>query len=102
MKTGGGKFVHVDDVAAATVNAACDSEKVGVYNMVDCYARWADLALMAAERLGVDAEIDTSSPTQPANVFTKDAVQELGVKLDRGHDGLRAHMAELVDLMAPA
>jgi len=98
-KTGGGKFVHVDDVAAATVAAACDPAAIGVYNMADCYARWADLAQMAAEALGVDAEIDTSSPAQSANVFTKDAVQTLGVKLDRGHDGLRAHMAQLVELM---
>lgn len=97
-RAGGGKFVHVDDVAAATV-ACVDNPDASpkVYNLADCYARWGDLAQMAAEAMGIDADIDMSSPPQSKNQFTKDAAQSLGVPLDRGHDGLRAHMTELAE-----
>ena len=97
-RPGGGKFVHVDDVAAATVAALGNPAADGsVYNLADCYARWADWALIIAQELGVDAEIDQSSPRSPQNVFTKDAVAaDLGVGMDRGMDGIRSHVAELV------
>jgi len=100
-RMGGGKFVHVDDVAAAVLATVGNEGAAGrAFNLADCYARWADLAQMTAELLGVDAEIDSSSPSQPKNVFTKDAAQSLGVALDRGHDGLRRHLRELIDHMA--
>jgi len=99
-KPGGGKFVHVEDVAAATV-ACIDNPKANgkVYNLVDCYARWADWAMIAAELLGIDGELDTSSPNSPKNQFTKDAAQSLGVPLDRGHAGIREHLRELLERM---
>ncbi len=96
-KPGGGKFVHVDDVAAATVSCVGNPETAGrAYNLVDCYARWADWALIAAELLGIQVKIDTSSPAEPRNRFTKDAACSLGIRLDRGHAGIRAHLAELI------
>ncbi len=96
-KTGGGKFVHVDDVAAATVACVGNPDAAGkAYNLVDCYARWADWAMMAADLLGVKVEVDTSSPSEPKNTFTKDAVRSLGVNLDRGHDGIRDYLRELI------
>jgi nucleoside-diphosphate-sugar epimerase len=99
-RSGGGKFVHVDDVAQAVVATLGNPDANGrVYNLADCYARWADLAQMAAEVLGVEAEIDFSSPPSSKNTFTKHAVHELGVPLDRGHDGLREHMRELIERM---
>lgn len=102
-RPGGGKFVHVDDVAAATVACVGSPEAEGkVYNLVDCYARWADWAMMAAELLGVDCELDTSSPDAPKNVFTKDAVRSLGVSMDRGHEGIREHLRELITRMDSA
>ena len=70
-----------------------------MYNVVDCYARWADWAKIAAELLNVEMDIDFSSPSEPKNVFTKDAVQSLGVKMDRGHEGIREYLRELIDLM---
>ncbi len=95
---GGGKFVHVDDVAAATVACAGNPEAAGrAYNLVDCYARWADWAQIAAELLGVKADIDFSSPPEPKNTFTKDAAASLGVTLSRGHGGIRAHLRELIE-----
>ena len=99
-RTGGGKFVHVDDVAALTVAMVGNPEAAGkMYNVVDCYARWADWAKIAAELLDVEMDIDFSSPSKPKNVFTKDAVQSMGVNMDRGHEGIRAYLRELIDLM---
>jgi nucleoside-diphosphate-sugar epimerase len=99
-KPGGGKFVHVEDVAAAIVAMAGNDAVAGrPLNMVDCYARWSDWAVMAAGLLGVEVEIDQSSPAKPINMFTKDAVESLGVRLDRGHAGIRAHLAELIGAM---
>lgn len=96
-KPGGGKFVHVDDVAAITVATIGNERANGqVYNLVDCYARWSDIAQMIADELGVTATIDTSSPPQPKNEFTKDALAALGVVPARGHDGLRAHVREMI------
>jgi nucleoside-diphosphate-sugar epimerase len=103
-KRGGGKFVHVDDVTAA-VAALVGSEaaKGQVYNLVDCYARWGDLARMAAEIMQIRPEIDLSSPSEPENMFVKDKAQSLpGVRLDRGHEGIRGHLDELISAMREA
>jgi nucleoside-diphosphate-sugar epimerase len=98
-RSGGGKFVHVDDVAQVTVATVGNADAAGkAYNLVDCYARWADLALMVAELLGVEAQIDLSSPPAPRNHFDCSAARGLGVPLNRGHDGLRQHLAQLIDL----
>ncbi len=99
-RAGGGKFVHVEDVAAAVTAVVGNPESAGrAYNLVDCYARWADWAAITAELMDVEVEIDTSSPPRPANTFLKDAVQSLGVQLDRGHDGIRRHLRELMGRM---
>ena len=99
---GNRKFVHVDDVAAAVTATVGNSDAAGkAYHLADCYARWADWAVMAAELLGVDAEIDTSSPAQPRNTFSKDPARSLGVQLDRGHEGIREHLGELIALIRP-
>lgn len=66
---------------------------------MDCYARHADWAAMAADALGIDAEIDRSSPERPRNSFSKDAARSLGVTLDRGHQGIRTHLQELAERM---
>lgn len=98
---GGGKYVHVDDVAAAVGALVGNPAPAGKpFNLVDCYARHADWAAMAAELLGIDASIDTSSPALPANSFSKDAVRGLGVRLDRGHAGIRDHLGRLIRAMA--
>ncbi len=99
-KLGGGKFVHVDDVAAAIV-ASIDNPKASpnVYNLVDCYARWADWALLAAEEIGCDAEIDQRSPESPKNTFiTKNVANDLGVTLHRGTDGIRKQVQDLINV----
>ncbi len=99
-RTGGGKFVHVQDVAAAVVATVGNPAAAGAaYNLVDCYARWADWAKIACELLGVSVEIDTSSPPQSKNTFSKEAAHSLGVELDRGHDGIREHLRALIAAM---
>ncbi|MHC5023386.1 MAG: NAD-dependent epimerase/dehydratase family protein [Planctomycetota bacterium] len=98
-RQGGGKFVHVEDVAAATVAAASDEHAPAIVNLADCYARWSDLAHMAADILGVDASIDDSSPPEPKNQFSKAAAQSLGVALDRGHGGIRAHLEQVIAML---
>lgn len=99
-KTGGGKFVHVDDVAAAVVATVGNPAAAGkAYNLVDCYARWADWATMACDLMGIKAEIDFSSPAQPKNQFTTDAARSLGVELDREHEGIREYLRELIERM---
>jgi nucleoside-diphosphate-sugar epimerase len=100
-RSGGGKFVHVEDVAAAVVATIGNPEAAGrAYNLVDCFARWADWALMAAELMSIDARIDTSSPPSAKNAFSKDAASGLGVALDRGHAGIREHLRELISVMS--
>jgi nucleoside-diphosphate-sugar epimerase len=97
---GGGTWVHVDDVAAAVVAVIGNPAASGrPFNMVDCYARYADWAALAADVLGVKADIDASSPEQPKNTFTKDAVQSLGVRMDRGRAGIREHLKQLAERM---
>lgn len=105
-RQGGGKFVHVEDVAAtlrhATEHLSAGSPTPPIVHLADCYARWADWAKFAAEALGVDATIDDSSPTEPKNQFTKDDAQALGVSLDRGHAGIKAAITDLITAMRDA
>lgn len=108
-RPGGGKFVHVDDVASAVLACAASPEHAPpVLNLVDCYARWADWAQLASEILGVEAAIDFSSPSAPRNTFDCAAARALvpddPAFLARGHQGIRGHLTELasrMDLPAP-
>ena len=101
QRAGGGKFIHVDDVAACTAAALLRPRpSAGIYHLADCYARWADWGLMAAKLLGVEAAVDLDSPTSSKNTFTKDALMdELGVSLDRGHEGIWMHLETLMNAM---
>ncbi len=99
-RAGGGKFVPVEDVAAAVVAAVENDAAVGrAFNLVDCYARWADWAQLAAEVLNVEADIDFSSPEVPRNRFDVTAARSLGVGLERGHEGIRVHLERLAQRM---
>jgi hypothetical protein len=70
-----------------------------VYNLVDCYARWADWALLAAEEIGCEVEIDQSSAEAPKNTFiTTNVANDLGVMLNRGTDGIRKQIQDLINV----
>src|SRR5690606_35945019 len=106
-KPGGGKFVLVDDVAASVAGLVGNDAGAGrPFNLVDCYARWSDWAKLGAQVLGVEdqmaGKIEESSPARPKNMFEKGAAQEIGVALDRGHEGIEAHLAELAGRMREA
>lgn len=99
-RPGWGRWVHVDDVAAAIVaTVGSDAASGRAYDLVDCYARHADWAAMAAEVLGVRADIDFSGPTEPASRRDAGASRPLGVAFDRGTEGIRRHLAELAAAM---
>ncbi len=102
LRQGGGKFIHVDDVARATVAAVERDDASGeAFNLVDCYARYADLARFASEATGTSIEVDESSPAQPENEFdmtnARRLVPDHAEFLNRGHAGLRAHFRDLFD-----
>ena len=100
-RKGGGKFVHVEDVAAMALAAVEQPDRVSgrCFNLVDCYARWADWATMASAILDAGIDIDMESPEHPANTFSREAARELGVRLDRGHAGIREYLEQLIGVM---
>jgi len=96
---GGGKWVSVEDTALAMFRAAERDDAAGrAFNLADCYAKRTRFAELAAEELGQPPSLvdpDTGPPA--ANRFTKDAARDvLGVPLDRGEEGLRAYVRELI------
>jgi nucleoside-diphosphate-sugar epimerase len=99
-REGGGKMVHVEDVAAAVTAIVGNPSAAGrPYNLADCYTRWSNFAVWAGEALGVKPDIRVSSPEQPKNMFDASAARSLGIGLNRGHEGLRTHVRDLVGRM---
>jgi len=97
---GGGKWVHVEDVALAIVRAAERDEAGGQpFHLADCYAKFTRFGELAAELLGLPASMVDPDPSPPArNRFDKTAAREtLSVPLDRGEAGLREHVRQLID-----
>ncbi|MAB83722.1 MAG: hypothetical protein CMJ24_09865 [Phycisphaerae bacterium] len=103
-RAGGGKFIHVEDVASATLAAADRRDgEPGIYHLAELYARWCDWAELACELLDTRVEIDRSSPEHPKNQFELTQLEDrLGIRLDRGLDGIREHLAELLERMREA
>lgn len=99
-RKGGGKFVHVDDVAAC-INAAATStsEDLRIHHLADCYARWSDWTAMATDALSLDMKAHHDMPPMPRNMFETDDVQrDLDVSMCRGHDGIRAHIDDIISV----
>lgn len=99
---GGGKFVHVDDVALACVRALERDGAAGrPFNLADCYARHTLFGELARQELGLPpdrVELDSGPPAK--NSFSKEAARAaLGVALGRGEQGLRTHVRELLRVM---
>lgn len=97
----GGKIVHVEDVAAAVCAAVGNDAVAGrLFNVVDCYIYDEQVAMMARELCGSGSRIVDHRGPGPRNHFdVRAARQVLGVRLDRGHDGVRAYVAELLSRM---
>jgi len=96
-RPGGGKFVHVEDVAESISRSLSTPEADGgVYHLADCYARWSDWGHMACDVLGTEVQINDASPPAPKNMFTTDDLaSDLDLSLCRGHEGIRAHIEDL-------
>jgi dihydroflavonol-4-reductase len=94
---GWGRYVHIEDVAAAA--AAVVEKPGGAYDLIDCYAQDRDWAELAAEVLGMKAEIHTADRVTPRGELTGDAARSLGPGFDRGLEGIRRHLAELAAAM---
>jgi len=99
---GGGKWVHVDDVAVATLAAVeCDDAAGRAFNLADCYAKFTLLGRFAAEALGLpERRVTLDGSPGARNRFDTTACREiLGVPLDRGTEGLREHVRRLAEVV---
>jgi nucleoside-diphosphate-sugar epimerase len=95
----GGYVVHVDDVADAVV-AAVGNYSVGgqVFNLVDEYVFDQDVAKIAREMTGSPSVIyDRKSEITPHHFVNGKCDEILGVSPNRGDDGVRAYVRELLD-----
>jgi nucleoside-diphosphate-sugar epimerase len=98
--TGWGTWVHIDDVAAAMTAIVGNPASAGVaYDLADCDASDAEWAAMAAEILRMEAKIERSDAPRPARELNKGPARSLGIVLNRGHDGIRQYLSELVAAM---
>ncbi len=95
---GGGKVVHVEDVAQA-IDLAIDSKEASgkVYNLVDCYVDNMTIAKMARDICDSKSNVN-GVPKQPVNTIDNTLSKLLGVRY-AGNEGLRRYIQELVKLI---
>jgi nucleoside-diphosphate-sugar epimerase len=94
---GGGKVVHVEDVAHSIDLAIDNKEAAGkVYNLVDFYVDNMTIAKMAKEICDSKSSISGASK-QPKNTIDNTESKKLGVHYEET-DGLRQYIQELVNL----
>jgi UDP-glucose 4-epimerase len=88
----------VEDTAHAIALAVGRPEVAGqVYNLVDCYVYLQQVAHMAKELSGSRAAItDRIGDAAPRYVVISDAAKALGARLNRGHAGIREHVAQVL------
>jgi Nucleoside-diphosphate-sugar epimerases len=92
---GGGKIVHVEDVAHAIDSAIDNRDAFGkVYNLSDFYTDNMSIAEMAKEICSSKSKI-SGTPKQPKNTIDNAESKKLGVHY-AGADGLRRYIQELV------
>jgi nucleoside-diphosphate-sugar epimerase len=95
---GGGKIVHVTDVAHAIDLAIDNKDAFGkVYNLSDFYIDNMSIAEMAKEICDSKSSIN-GTPKQPKNTIDNTASKKLGVRYT-GTEGLRRYIQELVELI---
>ena len=95
----GGYVVHVDDVAEAVVAAVGNYSVSGqILNLVDDYVYDQDVAKLALEMTGSPSVIyDRKSEHTPHHFVTGKCDEVLGVAPNRGIDGVRGYVRELLD-----
>jgi nucleoside-diphosphate-sugar epimerase len=105
-ESGGGKIVHVQDVADALVYAVGDNEVSGkLFNLVDRHMYWQVAAEIAKELTGSPSAIEDRKGTGPKNTYDTRAAVEFyerhgnHVGIRRGLDGVREYINELLKLV---
>jgi len=95
---GGGKIVHVEDVAHAIDSAIDNKDAFGkVYNLSDFYIDNMSIAEMAKEICGSKSKI-SGTPKTPVNTIDNTASKTLGVHYG-GTEGLRRYLEELIKVI---
>ena len=95
---GGGKIVHVKDVAHAIDSAIDNKDAFGkVYNLVDFYIDNMTVAKMSKEICNSKSKI-SGTPKQPVNTIDNTESKKLGVNYTE-MEGLRQYIEELVKLV---
>jgi nucleoside-diphosphate-sugar epimerase len=96
--TGGGKVVHVENVAQAIDLAINNKDASGkVYNLVDFYIDNMTVAKMASEICDSKSKV-SGVPKQPINTIDNTLSKTLGVRY-AGTEGLRRYVQELIKLI---
>ncbi len=95
---GGGKIVHVEDVAHAIDFAIDNRDAFGkVYNLSDFYIDNMFIAEMAKEICGSKSKI-SGTPKQPKNTIDNAESKKLGVRY-AGTESLRQYIIELIEVV---
>jgi nucleoside-diphosphate-sugar epimerase len=95
---GGGKVVHVTDVAHAIDSAIDNKDAFGkVYNLVDFYVDNMTIAKMAKEICDSKSKI-SGVPKQPKNTIDNTESKKLGVRY-AGDEGLRQYIQDLIEVV---
>ncbi len=94
--SGGGKVVHVEDVAQAVDLAIGNKEASGkIYNLVDFYVDNMTVAGIARELCG-SRSIICGTPKQPIHTIDNTQSKALGVRY-AGMEGLKGYIQELIN-----
>ncbi len=103
----GGKITHVQDVADALTLAVGDNAVAGeIYNLVDQYLYWQEVAELAGELTGSASAITDRKGEGPKNQFN--CAKAIGffnrhgntVALRRGTKGVKSYVADLLGRIA--
>ncbi|MDR4496370.1 MAG: NAD(P)-dependent oxidoreductase [Candidatus Scalindua sp.] len=96
--SGGGKVVHVEDVAKAVDLAVGNKEASGkIYNLSDFYIDNLSVAQIAGKVCASGSKI-MGTPKKPINTIDNSQSQLLGVNY-RGTEGIRRYIQELIKLI---
>lgn len=96
--SGGGKVVHVEDVAQAIELTIGNKEASGkIYNLVDFYIDNMGIARMAKEVCASKSNI-SGTPKQPIHTIDNTQSKALGVRY-AGMEGLKGYIQELINLV---
>lgn len=96
----GCEMVHVLDCAEAVRRCAGNAAVAGrFYNLVDCYVSERQVAEIARQICGSSSEIVVGGEGEGDRRFDMSAARSLGIPLNRGLEGVREYVEDLVEAM---